>query len=146
MLMQVASCRNRLAEPRGPSDNLLRQPTPALPVPLARPAGPRRAKKGKYQGKNSPVHFGVLPDGINKDLAKRTRKAAALPAPRFAELDTFATATPSKLTMRQNQELGASVLPHIEPRGGKINNGRTKINCTQGLSRLQSRRALECAK
>src|ERR1700730_1845116 len=84
MLMQVASCRNRLAEPREPSDNLLRQPTPALPVPLARPAGPGRANKGKYQGKKTPIHFGRLKaDGIDKDLAKQARKAAGLPAPWF---------------------------------------------------------------
>ncbi len=31
-----------------------------------------------------------------------------------------ATRTPSKVTTKQTQELGASVMRHIEPRGGKI--------------------------
>ena len=90
MLMQVASCRNRLAEPRGSSDNLLRQQTPALPVPLARPAGLGARRRENTRVKKPPVHVGRLkPDGINKDLAKRARKAAALPAPRFkTEVDT----------------------------------------------------------
>jgi hypothetical protein len=41
-------------------------------------------------------------------------------APKIKRLAGIATATPSKLTTKQTQELGASVLRHIEPRGGKI--------------------------
>jgi hypothetical protein len=41
-------------------------------------------------------------------------------APKIRRLAGIATATPSKLTTKQTQELGASVLRHIEPRGGKI--------------------------
>lgn len=41
-------------------------------------------------------------------------------APRIKRLAGVATTTPSKLTTKQTQELGASVLRHIEPRGGKV--------------------------
>ena len=41
-------------------------------------------------------------------------------APKIKHLAGIATKTPSKLTTKQTQELGASVLRHIEPRGGKI--------------------------
>lgn len=41
-------------------------------------------------------------------------------SPRIKKLAGIATATPSKLTTKQTQELGASVLRHIEPRDGKI--------------------------
>ena len=39
---------------------------------------------------------------------------------RIKRLAGVATATPSKLTSKQTQELGASVLRHIEPRGGDV--------------------------
>jgi hypothetical protein len=39
---------------------------------------------------------------------------------KIKHLAGIATATPSKLTTQQTQELGASVLRHIEPRGGKV--------------------------
>lgn len=41
-------------------------------------------------------------------------------SPTIKRLAGIATAKPSKLTTKQTQELGASVLRHIEPRGGKI--------------------------
>jgi hypothetical protein len=41
-------------------------------------------------------------------------------SPAIKKLAGIATATPSKLTTKQTQELGASVLRHIEPRDGKI--------------------------
>ncbi|MGY3532260.1 hypothetical protein ACVISU_005028 [Bradyrhizobium sp. USDA 4452] len=39
---------------------------------------------------------------------------------KIKHLAGVATATPSKLSNKQTQELGASVLRHIEPRGGKV--------------------------
>jgi hypothetical protein len=41
-------------------------------------------------------------------------------APRIKHLAGVATSKPSTLTTKQTQELGASVLRHIEPRGGKV--------------------------
>jgi hypothetical protein len=41
-------------------------------------------------------------------------------APKIKHLAGVATLTPSKLNNKQTQELGASVLRHIEPRGGKV--------------------------
>jgi len=39
---------------------------------------------------------------------------------KIKHLAGIATATPSKLTTKQTQELGASVLRHIEPRDGEV--------------------------
>jgi hypothetical protein len=41
-------------------------------------------------------------------------------APKIKHIASVATWTPSKVTTKQTQELGASVMRHIEPRGGKI--------------------------
>jgi hypothetical protein len=41
-------------------------------------------------------------------------------APKIKHIASVATRTPSKVTTKQTQELGASVLRHIEPRGGKV--------------------------
>jgi hypothetical protein len=41
-------------------------------------------------------------------------------APKIKHIASVATRTPSKVTTKQTQELGASVMRHIEPRGGKI--------------------------
>jgi len=41
-------------------------------------------------------------------------------SPAIKCLAGIATKTPSKLTTKQTQELGASVMRHIEPRGGKV--------------------------
>jgi hypothetical protein len=41
-------------------------------------------------------------------------------SPAIKKLAAIATKTPSKLNTKQTQELGASVLRHIEPRGDKI--------------------------
>jgi len=41
-------------------------------------------------------------------------------SPKIKRLASKATRTPSKLTTKETQELGASVLRHIEPRGGEI--------------------------
>jgi hypothetical protein len=56
-------------------------------------------------------------------MAKRPtppKEPHPITAPKIKRLAGIATATPSKLTTKQTQELGASVLRHIEPRGGKI--------------------------
>jgi hypothetical protein len=39
---------------------------------------------------------------------------------KIKSLASKATRVPSKLTTKETQELGASVMRHIEPRGGKI--------------------------
>jgi hypothetical protein len=41
-------------------------------------------------------------------------------APKIKHIASVATKTPSKVTTKQTQELGASVMRHIEPRGGKV--------------------------
>lgn len=41
-------------------------------------------------------------------------------SPKIKSLASKATRVPSKLTTKETQELGASVMRHIEPRGGKI--------------------------
>jgi hypothetical protein len=41
-------------------------------------------------------------------------------SPKVKHLAGIAEKTPSKLTTKQTQTLGASVLRHIEPRGGKV--------------------------
>jgi hypothetical protein len=41
-------------------------------------------------------------------------------APKIRTLASKAFRAPSKLTTKETRELGASVLRHIEPRGGKI--------------------------
>ena len=41
-------------------------------------------------------------------------------SPKIAAIASTATRSPNKVTPKQTQELGASVLRHIEPRGGKI--------------------------
>jgi hypothetical protein len=56
----------------------------------------------------------------NKPPTKTTKEPHPITAPKIRHLAGIATATPSKLTTKQAQELGASVLRHIEPRSGKI--------------------------
>jgi hypothetical protein len=51
---------------------------------------------------------------------KPPREPHPITAPKIRRLAGIATKTPSKLTTKQTQELGASVMRHIEPRGGKI--------------------------
>jgi hypothetical protein len=41
-------------------------------------------------------------------------------SPKIKEIASKATRDPGKVTPKQTQELGASVMRHIEPRGGKI--------------------------
>jgi hypothetical protein len=41
-------------------------------------------------------------------------------SPKIKRLASKATRAPSQLTTKETQELGASVMRHIEPRGGKI--------------------------
>ena len=41
-------------------------------------------------------------------------------SPKIKRLASKATRTPSKLTTKETQELGASVMRHIEPRGSEI--------------------------
>jgi hypothetical protein len=65
-----------------------------------------------------------------KKLARKTLKERAhaypITAPKIKRLASIATRTPSKLTTKQTQELGASVLRHIEPRGGKVRQGQNR--------------------
>ncbi len=56
----------------------------------------------------------------NKPPTTTTKEPHPIIAPKIRRLAGIATVTPSKLTTKQTQELGASVLRHIEPRGGKI--------------------------
>jgi hypothetical protein len=55
-----------------------------------------------------------------KPPTKTTKEPHPITAPKIRHIAGVATATPSKVTNKQTQELGASVLRHIEPRGGKI--------------------------
>ena len=55
-----------------------------------------------------------------KASPSRTVGVHPITSPRVKHLAGIATETPSKLTTKQTQSLGASVLRHIEPRGGKI--------------------------
>jgi hypothetical protein len=50
---------------------------------------------------------------------KAIKEPHPITAPKIRHLAGIAMATPSKLTTKQTQELGASVLRRIEPRGGK---------------------------
>jgi len=56
-------------------------------------------------------------------MAKRTaspKQPHPITAPKIKRLASKATRAPSTLTTKETQELGASVMRHIEPRGGKI--------------------------
>ncbi len=54
-------------------------------------------------------------------MAKKiTKQPHPITSPKIKSLASKATRAPSTLTTKQTQELGASVLRHIEPRGGKI--------------------------
>jgi hypothetical protein len=50
---------------------------------------------------------------------KTIKESHPITAPKIRHLAGIAMATPSKLTTKQTQELGASVLRHIEPRDRK---------------------------
>jgi hypothetical protein len=49
-----------------------------------------------------------------------TKVVHPITSSKIKHLAGIATAAPSKLSNKQTQELGASVLRHIEPRGGKV--------------------------
>jgi hypothetical protein len=53
-------------------------------------------------------------------MATTPKEPHPITAPKIKRLAAIATKTPSKLTTKQTQELGASVMRHIEPRGGKV--------------------------
>ncbi len=56
-------------------------------------------------------------------MSKKTtppKEPHLITSPKIRHLAGEAVARPSKLTTKQTQELGASVLRHIEPRGGKV--------------------------
>lgn len=55
-------------------------------------------------------------------MAKTTPPKTVHPitSPKIKHLSGVAERTPSKLTNKQVQSLGASVQRHIEPRGGKV--------------------------
>ena len=56
-------------------------------------------------------------------MAKGTRppkEPHPITSPKIKRLAGIATKTPSKLSTKETRELGASVMRHIEPHGGKI--------------------------
>jgi hypothetical protein len=55
-----------------------------------------------------------------KKPPSKTVTVHPITAQKIKHIASVATRTPSKVTTKQTQELGASVLRHIEPRGGKI--------------------------
>jgi len=57
---------------------------------------------------------------MSKKPPTTTKEPHPITAQKIRHIAGIATATPSKVTNKQTQELGASVLRHIEPRGGKI--------------------------
>jgi hypothetical protein len=55
-----------------------------------------------------------------KKPPSKTVTVHPITSPKIKTIASKATRSPSKVTTKQTQELGASVMRHIEPRGGKI--------------------------
>jgi len=53
-------------------------------------------------------------------MAKTPKEPHPITSPKIKKLASIAMKTPSKLTTKETEQLGASVMRHIEPRGGKI--------------------------